>query len=69
MRYEVKTNRLKWDEGTVLSADELAGCNIEAWLIGGHIAPATDTQAYSKSKRTPVEPVADDTAEEPEEQE
>ena len=74
MKYRVESHRLAWPEGAVLSAEELEGCNIEAWLIGGHLALVTEAQAapdvpQKMSKRTPVEPVPDDTAEEPEEQE
>lgn len=71
MMYQVKTHRLVWDEGTVLSVDDLAGCNIEAWLLGGHLAPVTPTPEATptRSRRTPVDPEPDDTAEQPEEQE
>lgn len=74
MTYTVQSERMAWPAGTVLSADDLAGCNIVALVEGGHLAPVTQAQATPDvpqkiSKRTPVEPVPDDTAEEPEEQE
>ena len=74
MMYQVQSKRMAWPEGTVLSADDLAGCNIGALVEGGHLALVRQAQAapdvpQKMSKRRPVEPVADDTAEEPEEQE
>ena len=74
MTYEVQSKRLTWPKGAVISADDLAGCNIEALVEGGHLAPVSKAQAApdvpkKMSKRTPVEPVPDDTADEPEEQE
>ena len=83
MKYRVESHRLAWPEGSVLTAEELEGCNIDAWLVGGHLALVAEVQAApievaratridlpnKNSKRTPVEPVPDDTAEEPEEQE
>jgi len=76
MMWTVMSNRLAWDAGTVLGADDLAGCNIEALVQGGHLAPAPqrtpqtpDSPPY-KSKKKPVDPVTEDeSAEEPEEQE
>ena len=74
MMYQVQSDRMARPAGSVLSADDLAGCNIEALIEGGHLAPVAKAQAtpdvpQKMSKRTPVEPVPDDTAEEPEEQE
>lgn len=76
MSFRVMSNRLAWPAGTVLGADDLAGCNIDALVQGGHLAPEKkrtpqmpDSPPY-KSKKKPVDPVAeDDSAEEPEEQE
>ena len=61
----VTSDRLAWDRGAVLGADALAGCNIVALVQGGHLAPVPD---QPKSKRMPVEPVTDETADEPKEQ-
>lgn len=72
MMYQVQSDRMARPAGSVLSADDLAGCNIVALVEGGHLAPvtqATPDVPQKMSKRTPVEPVPDDTAEEPEEQE
>jgi hypothetical protein len=66
MSWLVTSARLAWDEGAVVSADDLAGCNIAALVQGGHLAPV---QGKVKSKRMPVEPVPDESADEPEEQE
>jgi hypothetical protein len=76
MMWSVMSNRLAWPAGTVLGADDLEGCNIEALVQGGHLAVAQmpseqvpDSPRY-KSKAKPVEPVSEnDTAAEPEEQE
>ena len=66
MTWQVMSDRLAWDQGSTVSADDLAGCNIAALVAGGHLAPV---QGKVKSKRMPVEPVPDYTADEPEEQE
>jgi ribosomal protein L12E/L44/L45/RPP1/RPP2 len=76
MSYSVMSHRLAWPVGTVLSADDLEGCNIDALLQGGHLAAAEmpseqtpDSPRY-KSKAKPVTPASEnDTADEPEEQE
>jgi hypothetical protein len=73
------SKRLAWPAGTVLGANDLAGCNIEALVQGGHLAPVQQTRTPSeqvpdsppyKSRKKPVDPVTeDDSADEPEEQE
>jgi hypothetical protein len=60
MTFRVTSDRQPWERGAVLSADDLAGCNIEALVYGGHLAPVED----KKPRKVVVE-----TAEEPEEQE
>ncbi|HEY7821853.1 MAG TPA: hypothetical protein VIG24_03410 [Acidimicrobiia bacterium] len=60
MRFKVTSDRQPWPRGTVLGADELAGCNIEALVYGGHLTAVAD----KKPRKVVVE-----TAEEPEEQE
>lgn len=67
MSYEVKSGRMAWPAGSVLSADDLAGCNIDHLVATGHLAPA----ATSKKKNEPVQPdpVDDYAADEPQEQE
>ena len=62
--WRVESDRMAWAAGTTLTADDLSGCNIEALVAGGHLAPV---QGKVKSKRMPVDPVPDDTADEPEE--
>jgi len=78
MSFRVMSNRLAWPAGTVLGAGDLAGCNIDALVQGGHLAPAgkrtpSDEVPVSPRGKRKVEPVApvteDDSAEEPEEQE
>lgn len=63
MSWIVTSGRLRWDEGTRLTEDDLVGCNIDALVQGGHLAPAPDNY----KKRQPVVPVPD-SADEPEEQ-
>ncbi|HEY7824562.1 MAG TPA: hypothetical protein VIG24_17100 [Acidimicrobiia bacterium] len=60
MRYRVTSDRQPWKRGTVLGADDLEGCNIEALVYGGHLTAVVE--------RKPRKVVVD-TAEEPEEQE
>lgn len=71
MKWQVMSNRLAWASGTILSARDLAGCNIDALVQGGHLAPSRQQAAPDKTetrnKRMPVEPVPDETAEEPKE--
>jgi len=77
MSWRVMSKRLAWPAGTVLSSGDLAGCNIDALVQGGHLAPVQQTapkqvpvSSRHKSKTQPVDPVtAYDSAEEPEEQE
>ena len=63
MSWIVTSGRLRWDEGTRLTDGDLAGCNIDALVQGGHLAPVSD----KTTKRLPVPPVPD-SADEPEEQ-
>lgn len=65
MKYEVLSKRMSWPTGSVLSADELAGCNIDHLVATGHLAPA----ASSKKKAEPEkpDPVDDYVADEPQE--
>lgn len=64
MKYQVMSHRLAWPSGSVISAGDLAGCNIVALVSGGHLSPVPSKPT---SKRMPVDPVPDDTADEPEE--
>jgi hypothetical protein len=65
MNFEVVSSRLPWPAGTVVGADVLAGCNIGALVEGGHLRLVPELKGTKK--RTPVVPVPDDTADEPEE--
>lgn len=64
MSWTVASHRTVWASGAVLSADDLAGCNIVALVESGHLVPVP---TKPKSKRMPVDPVPTDTADEPEE--
>jgi len=76
MRYEVKSNRLGFDVGAVVGADDLLGCNIDALVQGGHLAPvsthrqsdAPAPEPKTTKERSPVVPVPNESADEPEEQ-
>lgn len=65
MKYEVLSKRMSWPTGSVLSAEELEGCNIDHLVATGHLAPA----ASRKKKAEPEEPdpVDDYVADEPQE--
>lgn len=65
MSYEVTSDRLAFDRGEVVTADALAGCNIDALVQGGHLAAVPDKP--KPNKRMPVDPVPNETADEPEE--
>ena len=65
MKWIVTSDRLSWQRGAVVGADALTGCNIDALVQAGHVAPVPD-QPKTK-KRMPVEPVLYETADEPEE--
>jgi hypothetical protein len=62
MTWTVTSHRLPWASGTVVGQDELAGCNIDALVTGGHLSPV-----QPKTTKKPVVP-ADEPADEPEEQ-
>lgn len=67
MRYRVLSKRMDWPAGTVLSEDDLAGCNIPMLVATGHLTPAP-TPNKKKAKWEPEPPVTDDdSADEPEE--
>lgn len=53
MSWVVESERLDWPAGTVLADEDLAGCNIEALVTAGHLAPAHKPKA---EKNDPVEP-------------
>lgn len=63
--WQVTSNRLAWPHGEVLGAEALAGCNIDALVAGGHLAPVPN---QPKRKRPPADPAPDDQANQPEEQ-
>jgi len=58
--WTVSSDRQPWPRGTMLTADDLVGCNIEALVYGGHLTVVQD----GKPRK-----VVAVTAEEPEEQE
>ena len=67
MTYTVLSSRMDWPAGTVLSTDDLAGCNIVHLVATGLLAVTAVPKFIKKGK--PVEPVpVDDSADEPEEQ-
>jgi hypothetical protein len=66
MMWTVTSDRIGWPRGERLSAAALSGCNIDALVQGGHLAAVPDEP--KTKKRMPVDPVPDETADEPEEQ-
>lgn len=62
MNYFVVSNRLPWASGTTVGQEELAGCNIDALVAGGHLSPV-----QPNTTNMPAVP-ADEPADEPEEQ-
>jgi hypothetical protein len=67
MMYQVVSKRLAWPAGSIVSAADLAGGNIEMLVATGHLTPAPTPK--KKSKWEPEQPVTDDdAAEQPEEQ-
>jgi hypothetical protein len=67
MMYQVLSRRLAWPAGTIVSAADLAGGNIDMLVATGHLTPAPTPK--KKSKWEPEQPVTDDdAAEQPEEQ-
>jgi hypothetical protein len=79
MMWTVTSHRLSWSFGSEVGADDLEGCNIDALVQGGHLAPVENRRTPSeqvpdsrqyRNKAKPVAPVTEnDSAEEPEEQE
>jgi hypothetical protein len=58
MSWTVISERLDWPVGTVLTDDDLAGCNIDALVTAGHLAPAHKPKAVREND--PVEPGEED---------
>jgi hypothetical protein len=70
MMYVVTSDRLGWPRGTKVDEGDLSG-NIAMLVQAGHLAPVLDEpKSKTKAKLVPVqpEPVDDDSAEKPEEQ-
>ena len=53
MKYQVTSRRFAWPEGTVLTESDLAGCNIEAAVAGGHLAPVKPRRKPAMPAETP----------------
>ena len=70
MRYVVTSDRLGVPRGSQVNAGDLSG-NIDMLVQTGHLAPVVDEPKSKKARLEPVQPdpVDDDSAEEPEEQE
>jgi len=62
MMWTVISDRLPWASGTTVGQEQLAGCNITALVMAGHLSPV-----QPKTPKKPVVP-ADEPADEPEEQ-
>jgi len=43
MSWKVTSARLPWSAGTVLTEDDLQGCNIAALVAGNHLSPVKAT--------------------------
>jgi hypothetical protein len=56
MRWQVASTRMPWPEGTVVDGAGLAGCNIDALVQGGHLAPAPTSKPGAPAKKTAREP-------------
>jgi len=70
MKYVVASDRLAWPRGTQVDGADVSG-NIDMLVQVGHLAPVVDEpKGKTKAKLEPVQPdpVDDDSAEEPEEQ-
>ena len=52
MKWTVLSHRMAWDAGTVLTEADLVGCNIDALVQGGHLAPADMKTNKQPSSRT-----------------
>ena len=56
MKYVVNSDRLSaFDYGQTVSVDQLAGCNIEALVAGGHLKPVDDQPQDSDDDSAEVE--------------
>jgi hypothetical protein len=76
MSYRVMSSRIGFEVGSIVGVDDLTGCNIEALVQGGHLEPVSSKrkpeapapEPKTTTQRSPVVPVPNDTADEPEEQ-
>lgn len=69
MTFKVLSARMKFPQGSVVSADDLAGCNIGHLVATGHLAPAAEPKQLKKKAEAAAPEPANDSAEEPEEHE
>lgn len=53
MMWQVASDRFDRPFGTVLTASDLAGCNIKAAVAGGHLVPVMQTKKPRKAADTP----------------
>jgi hypothetical protein len=69
MKYVVTSDRLDWARGTEVNGADVSG-NIDMLVQVGHLVPVLDEPKGKNAKVVPVQPdpVDDDSAEEPEEQ-
>lgn len=57
MNYEVLSGRLSWPQGSVVSTEELEGCNIALLVQAGHLAPHVEPKTKPlNTAQTPAEP-------------
>ena len=44
MTWTVTSDRLPWPRGEAVAAKHLVGCNIDALVAAGHLAPVTNSR-------------------------
>jgi hypothetical protein len=67
MKYRILSGRMAWPAGTEVDASDLSG-NIDVLVQAGHVTPVVAGKMNVKSEPVQPDPVDDDSAEEPEEQ-
>ena len=55
MKYRVTSDRLRWERGTIVDADDLTGSNIGVLINAGHLVEVDDTPEPEPQEETLVE--------------
>ena len=52
MKYKVTSDRLRWERGTIVNADDLTGSNIGVLINAGHLVEVDHTPEPEPTEET-----------------